>query len=76
MNIDEKIARINELYHKSQKEGLTEEEKKLSPNGKNNYQTALETAKKIKTDMKIVPVKTLQDAIDYLKKNKYDLSFC
>ena len=49
---------------------LTEEEKKLSPNGKNNYQTALETAKKIKTDMKIVPVKTLQDAIDYLKKNK------
>ncbi|MCP5843050.1 peptidase, partial [Klebsiella pneumoniae] len=42
----------------------------LSPNGKNNYQTALETAKKIKTDMKIVPVKTLQDAIDYLKKNK------
>jgi len=33
---------------------LTEEEKKLSPNGKNNYQTALETAKKIKTDMKIV----------------------
>jgi len=23
----------------------------------------------IKTDMKIVPVKTLQDAIDYLKNN-------
>ncbi len=27
MNMDMKIARINELYHKSQKEGLTEEEK-------------------------------------------------
>lgn len=27
MNMDEKIARINELYHKSQKEGLTEAEK-------------------------------------------------
>jgi len=27
MNMDEKIKRINELYHKSQKEGLTEEEK-------------------------------------------------
>lgn len=27
MNIDEKIKRINELYHKSQKEGLTEAEK-------------------------------------------------
>lgn len=27
MNMDEKIRRINELYHKSQSEGLTEEEK-------------------------------------------------
>ena len=58
-------SRIDPIF-----DSLTEEEKKLSPNGKNNYQTALETAKKIKTDMKIVPVKTLQDAIDYLKKNK------
>lgn len=27
MNLDEKIKRINELYHKSQEVGLTEEEK-------------------------------------------------
>jgi len=27
MNLEEKIKRINELYHKSQKEGLTEQEK-------------------------------------------------
>ena len=27
MNIDEMIARINELYHKSKAEGLTEAEK-------------------------------------------------
>lgn len=27
MNMDERIARINALYHKSQKEGLTQEEK-------------------------------------------------
>ena len=27
MNMDEKIKRINALYHKSQEEGLTEEEK-------------------------------------------------
>ena len=27
MNLEEKIARINELYHKSQAEGLTESEK-------------------------------------------------
>ncbi len=28
MSMEEKIARINTLYHKSQAEGLTEEEKK------------------------------------------------
>ncbi len=27
MNLDEKTKRINELYHKSQKEGLTDAEK-------------------------------------------------
>lgn len=27
MNMEERIARINKLYHKSQAEGLTEEEK-------------------------------------------------
>ena len=27
MNMEERIARINELYHKSQAEGLNEEEK-------------------------------------------------
>jgi 5-formyltetrahydrofolate cyclo-ligase len=27
MNMDEKIKRINELYHKSQKEGITDAEK-------------------------------------------------
>lgn len=26
MNMDERIKRINELYHKSQNEGLTDEE--------------------------------------------------
>ena len=42
---------------------------KADPNAKSNYETALEAAKTIKTEMKIVPVKTLQDAIDYLKNN-------
>lgn len=48
---------------------VTEEAKKANPNAKSNYDTALEAAQMIKTDMKIVPVKTLQDAIDYLKNN-------
>ena len=34
-----------------------------------DYMTAKEAAKQIHSKMKIVPVKTLQDAIDYLKKN-------
>lgn len=33
-----------------------------------NYKLALETAEKIGTDMEIVPVKTLQDALDYLEQ--------
>ncbi|KXT79718.1 Lon-like protease with PDZ domain [Streptococcus oralis] len=44
-------------------------QKKTDPNAKSNYETALEAAKTIKTEMKIVPVKTLQDAINYLKNN-------
>ncbi|WP_035053381.1 SepM family pheromone-processing serine protease [Carnobacterium pleistocenium] len=32
-----------------------------------NYQEALEAAEKIDTEMKIIPVKTFQDAIDYLE---------
>ena len=49
---------------------VTEEMKKANPKAKTNYETALEAAKKIRTDMKIVPVKTLQEAIDYLKNHK------
>lgn len=48
---------------------VSEETKKTNPEAKTNYETAVEAAKTIKTDMKIVPVKTLQDAIDYLKNN-------
>ena len=48
---------------------VTEEAKKANPNAKSNYDTAVEASEMIKTDMKIVPVKTLQDAIDYLKNN-------
>ncbi len=33
-----------------------------------NYQEALETAKDIKTDMKIIPVDTFDDAVAYLEK--------
>ena len=48
---------------------VSKEEKKANPKAKSNYETAKEAAKQIHSKMKIVPVKTLQDAIDYLKKN-------
>ncbi|PBB05297.1 SepM family pheromone-processing serine protease [Salimicrobium humidisoli] len=35
-----------------------------------NYKIAAQTAEDIGTDMKIVPVDTFQEAVDYLKKNK------
>ncbi|QHQ63809.1 DUF896 domain-containing protein [Anaerocolumna sedimenticola] len=34
---DKKLARINELYHKSQNEGLTEEEKMEQADLRNEY---------------------------------------
>ncbi|EHL2539934.1 hypothetical protein KDG15_003092, partial [Listeria monocytogenes] len=47
---------------------ITEEMKKSDPSIESNYDTAVKTAKDIDTNMKIVPVKTFQDAVDYLKK--------
>mgnify|MGYP003463230500 CR=1 FL=1 len=37
MTMDEKIARINELYHKAQAEGLTEEEAKEQQQLRSEY---------------------------------------
>lgn len=37
MNMEEKIKRINELYHKSQAEGLTDEEKKEQAELRSEY---------------------------------------
>ncbi|MEG0258510.1 MAG: SepM family pheromone-processing serine protease [Lysinibacillus sp.] len=47
---------------------LSDEIKAKYPDLESNYATAVKTAKEIKTDMKIVPVKTVDDAIDYLKQ--------
>ncbi|MCI1634504.1 MAG: PDZ domain-containing protein [Liquorilactobacillus nagelii] len=38
----------------------------LSPAGKSNYREAKKTAKRIKTKMKIVPIKNLTQAVNYL----------
>lgn len=42
---------------------------KKNPDAKTNYEEALKAAKDLDTDMKIVPVTTVQEAIDYLRNN-------
>ncbi len=49
---------------------ITKDMKKKDASLKSNYEEAVETAKDIDTDMKIVPVKTFQDAVDYLEAMK------
>ncbi|MBK3495448.1 PDZ domain-containing protein [Viridibacillus sp. YIM B01967] len=49
---------------------ISDEVKKLNPSIKTNYEIAVETAKKIDTKMKIVPVKTVDDALKYLNDLK------
>lgn len=46
---------------------ITSDMKKEYPDLKSNYEEAQAAGKKIKTKMKIIPVKTVQDALDYLK---------
>lgn len=47
---------------------IPEEVRQMNPGIQSNYEEALQTAKEIKTDMKIVPVKTIDDALDYLNE--------
>lgn len=49
---------------------VTKEIKKYEPGYVNNYNLAKRAAKKLHTKMKIVPVKKLKDAINYLEKTK------
>jgi PDZ domain-containing protein len=49
---------------------ITSEMKKADPNIKTNYEEAVAAGRDIKTKMKIVPVKTVEDAIKYLETHK------
>lgn len=71
--IDKKVASAVESGTKvffAPNDEITDEMKKVQPDIKTNYQEAKAAAKKLGTDMKIVPVKTVQDALDYLEKMK------
>lgn len=47
---------------------ITEAMLEYNPNIESNYETARKTAEKIKSDLKVVPVKTVDDALNYLEK--------
>ena len=49
---------------------ITEAMRQLNPALISNYEAAVETAKIIDTDMKIVPVKTIDDALEYIEQLK------
>ncbi|MGO2853333.1 MAG: SepM family pheromone-processing serine protease [Tetragenococcus koreensis] len=69
--IDKKVASADEAGAQiffAPNDTLTKKEKKENPAVKSNYQEAQTAADELDTDMKIVPVKTLQDAIDYLEQ--------
>ncbi|HAO6602215.1 TPA: PDZ domain-containing protein [Listeria monocytogenes] len=69
--IDQKVVAADKSGAKiffAPNDPITEEMKKSDPSIESNYDTAVKTAKDIDTNMKIVPVKTFQDAVDYLKK--------
>lgn len=69
--IDKKIAtavKNNADVFFAPDDKITDEMKKADPDIKTNYQEALAAKKKLGADIKIVPVKTLQDAIEYLEQ--------
>lgn len=46
---------------------ITDAMLEYNPSVESNYETARKTAEKIKSDIKVVPVKTIDDALDYLE---------
>ena len=71
--IDKKVATANEnnidIFFAPDDE-ITDEMKKAEPKIKTNYEEAKAAAEKLGTKMKIVPVKNVQEALDYLDKLK------
>lgn len=73
---DGSVGRIGGIEHKiiaAAEEGVDiffapNDQLPLGVKDRTNYEEAVETAKKINTDMKIVPVRTVDDAIKYLEE--------
>ena len=72
MNMDERIRRINELYHKSKAEGLSEEEKAEQAKLRAEYVASVRANLKVQLDNTVVerPDGTLESLKDAARKKK------
>lgn len=70
ININEEVGPIGGIQQKIVAADKADAEIFFAPVSANNYKDAVKAAKDIKTDMKIVPVKKMDDALNYLKKLK------
>ena len=72
MNMEEKIKRINELYHKSKGEGLTEEEKSEQAQLRAEYVASVRANLRAQIDNTVVerPDGSLESLADAMKKGK------
>ncbi len=66
MEMDDKIKRINELYHKSKKEGLTEEEKAEQAKLRQDYINSIKA--NLSAELKNVRIQEADGTIRELKK--------
>lgn len=69
--IDKKVASASKAgfqFFFAPDDTLTKDELASDPNLKSNYEEAQAAAKTLGTTMKIIPVKTVQDALEYLQK--------
>ena len=68
MTMDETIKRINELYHKSQKEGLTEEEKEEQKALRQKYVESVKN--NLRGQLENMSIERHDGTIDNVKKVK------
>lgn len=68
MNMDERIKRINELYHKSQAEGLTEEEKQEQATLRKEYAASFRN--NLRAQLENIVIERPDGTVESLKKKE------
>lgn len=69
MTMDEKIKRINELYHKSQNEGLTDEEKEEQATLRKEYVESVRN--NLRGQLENLTIERPDGTIERLKKREH-----